>query len=127
MLPSGKVEVITGTSGHGQGHETAWSQIVADRLGVAFDDVEGLHGGTRVSARGLDTERSRSLSVGGMGGVGAADKVIEKAKPIAAHMLEANVDDIEFSGGKFGVKGTDKGVAIGDISLAVFSAHKIDR
>jgi carbon-monoxide dehydrogenase large subunit len=125
MLPSGKVEVITGTSGHGQGHETAWSQIVADRLGVAFEDIEVLHGDTQVSPKGLDTYGSRSLAVGGMAVVAAADKVIEKAKPIAAHMLEASVDDIEFSGGKFGVKGTDKGVAIGDISLAVFSAHNL--
>jgi carbon-monoxide dehydrogenase large subunit len=125
MLPSGKVEVITGTSGHGQGHETAWSQIVADRLGVAFDDIEVLHGDTQVSPKGLDTYGSRSLVVGGMAVLAAADKVIEKAKPIAAHMLEASVDDIEFSAGKFGVKGTDKGVAIGDIAFAVFSAHNL--
>jgi carbon-monoxide dehydrogenase large subunit len=125
MLPSGKVEVITGTSAHGQGHETAWSQIVADKLGVAFDDIEVLHGDTQVSPKGLDTYGSRSLVVGGMAVLAAADKVIEKAKPIAAHMLEASVDDIEFSGGKFAVKGTDKGVAIGDIAFAVFSAHDL--
>jgi carbon-monoxide dehydrogenase large subunit len=125
MLPSGKVEVITGTSGHGQGHETAWSQIVADKLGVGFDDIEVLHGDTQVSPKGLDTYGSRSLVVGGMAVLAAADKVIEKAKPIAAHMLEASVDDIEFSSGTFGVKGTDKGVAIGDIAFAVFSAHDL--
>jgi carbon-monoxide dehydrogenase large subunit len=125
MLPTGKVEVITGTSAHGQGHETAWSQIVADKLGVAFDDIEVLHGDTQVSPKGLDTYGSRSLVVGGMAVLAAADKVIEKAKPIAAHMLEASVDDIEFSGGSFGVKGTDKGVAIGDIAFAAFSAHNL--
>jgi aerobic carbon-monoxide dehydrogenase large subunit len=125
MLPSGKVEVITGTSAHGQGHETAWSQIVADKLGVSFDDIEVLHGDTQVSPKGLDTYGSRSLVVGGMAVLAAADKVIEKAKPIAAHMLEASVDDIEFSGGKFGVKGTDKGVAMGDVAFAVFSAHNL--
>ena len=86
MLPTGKVEVITGTSPHGQGHETAWSQIVADRLGVPFDDIEVLHGDTQISHRGLDSYGSRSLAVGGMAVVAAADKVIERAKPIAAHL-----------------------------------------
>ncbi len=125
MLPSGKVEVITGSSGHGQGHETAWSQIVADRLGVAFDDVEVLHGDTQISARGLDTYGSRSLTVGGMAVVAAADKVIEKARPIAAHLLEANADDLEFTGGKFNVRGTDSSIGIGDLALAVFAAHNM--
>ena len=111
MLPTGKVEVITGISPHGQGHETALSQIVADRLGVAFEDVEVLHGDTAISHKGMDTYGSRSLVVGGEAVVRAADKVIERAKPIAAHLLEASVDDIEFSGGRFGVKGTDKGLA----------------
>ena len=113
MLPTGKVEVVTGASAHGQGHETAFSQIVADRLGVAFEDVEVLHGDTQVAHKGLDTYGSRSLVVGGEALVRAADKVIEKAKPIAAHLLEASVDDIEFAGGRFSVKGTDQGLAIG--------------
>ncbi|MGZ4634188.1 xanthine dehydrogenase family protein molybdopterin-binding subunit [Oryzihumus sp.] len=125
MLPTGKVEVVTGTSPHGQGHETAWSQIVADRLGVPFEDVEVLHGDTQISPKGLDTYGSRSLVVGGMALVKAADKVIEKARPIAAHLLEANVDDLEFSRGRFGVKGTDKGMAIGEVALAVFTAHHL--
>ena len=125
MLPTGKVEVVTGVTPHGQGHETAFSQIVADKLGVAFEDVEVLHGDTQVSAKGLDTYGSRSLVVGGIAIVQAADKVIEKAKPIAAHLLECSVDDLEFTGGRFSVKGTDAGVAIGDISLAVFAAHNL--
>jgi carbon-monoxide dehydrogenase large subunit len=125
MLPTGKVEVVTGSSPHGQGHETAWSQIVADRLGVPFDDVEVLHGDTQIAHKGMDTYGSRSLTVGGMAVIKAADKVIEKAKTIAAHMLEASPDDLEFSGGKFGVKGTDKGVAIGEVALAVFAAHDL--
>src|SRR5204863_725216 len=100
MLATGKVEVVTGSSAHGQGHETAWSQIVADRLGVAFEDVEVLHGDTQVSARGLDTYGSRSLTVGGEALVRAGDKVVEKAKPVAAHLLEASGDDIEFKGGR---------------------------
>ena len=109
--PTGKVEVVTGASAHGQGHETAFSQIVADRLGVPFEDVEILHGDTQVAHKGLDTYGSRSLVVGGEALVRAADKVIEKAKPIAAHLLEANVDDLEFAGGRFSVKGTDQGMA----------------
>ena len=125
MLPTGKVEVVTGASAHGQGHETAFSQIVADRLGVAFEDVEILHGDTQVSHKGLDTYGSRSLVVGGEALVQAADKVIEKAKPIAAHLLEASVDDLEFSGGRFSVKGTDQGLAIGEIATAVFAAHNL--
>jgi aerobic carbon-monoxide dehydrogenase large subunit len=123
MLATGKVEVVTGASAHGQGHETAFSQIVADRLGVPFDDVEILHGDTQIAHKGLDTYGSRSLVVGGEAIVKAADKVIEKAKPIAAHLLEASVDDIEFSGGRFSVKGTDQGLGIADIALATFTSH----
>jgi aerobic carbon-monoxide dehydrogenase large subunit len=125
MLPTGKVEVLTGVSPHGQGHETAWSQIVADRLGVPFEDVEVLHGDTQIAHKGLDTYGSRSLVVGGEALVMAADKVIEKAKPIAAHLLEASTDDLEFSGGKFSVRGTDKGMAITEIASAVFAAHNL--
>ena len=125
MLPTGKVEVVTGISPHGQGHETAMSQIVADRLGVAFEDVEILHGDTAIAVKGYDTYGSRSLVVGGEAIVRAADKVVEKAKPIAAHLMEASVDDLEFSGGKFSVKGTDKGMAIGEIATAVFTAHNL--
>jgi len=123
MLPTGKVEVITGTSPHGQGHETAWSQIVADRLGIPFEDIEVLHGDTAVSSRGLDTYGSRSLVVGGEAVVRAADKVVEKAKVVAAHLLEASEADLEFVGGRFGVKGTDKGVGIAEIATAAFTSH----
>jgi carbon-monoxide dehydrogenase large subunit len=125
MLPTGKVEVVTGSSAHGQGHETAFSQIVADRLGVAFEDVEVLHGDTQVAPKGLDTYGSRSLVVGGEALVRAADKVIEKAKPIAAHLLEASADDVEFAAGRFAVRGTDQGLAIGEIALATFAAHNL--
>jgi len=125
MLPTGKVEVVTGTSPHGQGHETAWSQIVADRLGVAFEDVEVLHGDTAIAARGLDTYGSRSLPVGGVAVAMAADKVIEKAKVIAAHQLEAGVDDLEFANGQFTVRGTDTGMAIGAVAFAAFDSHNL--
>ena len=123
MLATGKVEVVTGASAHGQGHETAFSQIVADRLGVPFDDVEVLHGDTQIAHKGLDTYGSRSLVVGGEALVKAVDKVIEKARPIAAHLLEASVDDLEFADGRFSVRGTDSGVAITEIATAVFAAH----
>lgn len=125
VLPSGKVEVVTGSSAHGQGHETAWSQIVADRLGVPFDDVEVLHGDTAIAPRGMDTYGSRSLTIGGIAVTKAVDKVIAKARPLAAHLLEANPDDLEFDAGKFVVAGTDKGMTIGDISLATFAAHNL--
>jgi len=125
VLPTGNVEVVTGVSPHGQGHETAWSQIVADRLGVAFENVEVLHGDTAIAQKGLDTYGSRSLAVGGMAVVAAADKVIAKAKVIAAHMLEAAEDDLEFAEGRFTVRGTDQGVALGDVALATFAAHDL--
>lgn len=123
MLPTGKVEVLTGASAHGQGHETAFSQIVADQLGVPFEDVEVLHGDTQITHKGLDTYGSRSLAVGGIAIVKAAEKVIEKARPIAAHLLEANADDLEFASGRFTVKGTEKGVTIQQVALATFAAH----
>jgi carbon-monoxide dehydrogenase large subunit len=126
MLPTGKVEVITGSSAHGQGHETAWSQIVADQLGVGFDDIEVLHGDTRSSHKGLDTYGSRSLAVGGIALYNACQKVIEKARPVAAHMLEADPSDVEFAEGAFrvrGVPGVTKSMA--DCALAVFAAHDL--
>ena len=125
MLATGKVEVVTGASAHGQGHETAWSQIVADRLGIPFEDIEVLHGDTQIAPRGMDTYGSRSLVVGAEAVIRAADKVIEKAKPIAAHMLEASVDDIEFSAGRFGVKGTDRGVSMPEVALESWTCHNL--
>jgi carbon-monoxide dehydrogenase large subunit len=124
MLPTGKVEVVSGATPHGQGHETAWSQLVADRLGVPFEDIEVLHGDTAVSPRGLDTYGSRSLVVGGAAVVNAAEKVVAKARRVAAHLLEASEDDLDFSGGKFAVRGTPGAeVAIQEIALATFAAH----
>lgn len=125
VLPTGKVEVVTGSSPHGQGHETAWSQIVADRLGVPFEDVEILHGDTQSAPKGMDTYGSRSLAVGGIAALQAADKVIEKAKKIASHMLECSDEDLDFSAGRFGVRGTDRGVGLTDIALATFAAHDL--
>ncbi len=123
MLATGKVEVVTGASAHGQGHETAFSQIVADRLGVPFEDVEVLHGDTQVAPKGLDTYGSRSLVVGGEALVKAVDKVIDKARPLAAHLLEASADDLEYAGGRFVVRGTDQGITIQELATAAFAAH----
>src|SRR5260221_10712336 len=126
MLPTGKVEVVTGSSAHGQGHETAWSQIVADQLGVPFEDIRVLHGDTQISPKGMDTYGSRSLAVGGMALVGACDKVVEKAKAIAAGMLEASADDLEWSPGRFSVRGDpDATKTIQEIALATFAAHDL--
>jgi carbon-monoxide dehydrogenase large subunit len=126
MLATGKVEVVTGASAHGQGHETAFAQIVADQLGVAWEDVSIIHGDTQSSAKGLDTYGSRSLAVGGIAIVKAAEKVVAKAKKIAAHLLEANEDDLEFSGGNFSVKGSPgSSVSIGDVAFATFMAHNL--
>jgi carbon-monoxide dehydrogenase large subunit len=126
LLPTGKVEVVTGTSPHGQGHETAWSQIVADQLGVTFEDIEVLHGDTRSSYKGLDTYGSRSLAVGGVALVNACQKVLDKARPVAAHMLECDVADLEFSDGTFRVRGTPEGGrTLADCALAVFAAHDL--
>ena len=121
MLLTGKVEVVTGTSPHGQGHETAWSQIAADALGVSPDDVAVLHGDTAIASLGRDTYGSRSLAVGGVAVHLACEKVVDKAKKVAAHMLEAAEDDIEFEGGKFSVAGSpDQSMAIGDVAATAY-------
>ena len=126
MLATGKVEVVTGSSAHGQGHETAWSQIVADQLGVPFDDIEIIHGDTQSSPKGMDTYGSRSLTVGAIAVVGATEKVIAKAKKVAAHMLEASEDDIDFADGTFSVRGAPgTGTTIQDVAFATFHAHDL--
>jgi carbon-monoxide dehydrogenase large subunit len=126
MLATGKVEVVTGSSAHGQGHETAWSQIVADQLGLPFEDVEVIHGDTQSSPKGMDTYGSRSLTVGGTAVVLAAGKVVEKARRVAAHLLEASEDDIEFADGTFSVRGAPgTGKTIQEIAFNVFAAHDL--
>jgi aerobic carbon-monoxide dehydrogenase large subunit len=126
MLATGKVEVVTGASAHGQGHETAWSQIVADALGVPFEDVRILHGDTLVSPKGMDTYGSRSLTVGGIAVSRACGKVVEKAKVIASAMLEAPPEEIEFSGGTFQARGgSGASTTIQEIAFAAFHAHDL--
>jgi len=126
VLPTSKVQVVTGTSPHGQGHETAWSMIVADKLGIDPADVDVLHSDTAIAPLGMDTYGSRSLPVGGVAVGMACDKVVDKAKQIAAHQLEASVDDLEFSGGVFRVAGSpDKEVPLAAIAFAAFTAHDL--
>ncbi len=126
ILPTNKVQVVTGTSPHGQGHETSWSMIAAEKLGVDPDDVDVLHSDTALAPLGLDTYGSRSLTNGGVAIAMACDKVIDKAKKIAAHQLEANEDDLEFTGGTFTVKGSpDKAMPLGAIAFAAFTAHNL--
>ncbi|MBT5849333.1 MAG: xanthine dehydrogenase family protein molybdopterin-binding subunit [Acidimicrobiaceae bacterium] len=126
MLPTGKVEVVSGSTPHGQGHETSWSQIVADKLGVAPEDVEVLHSDTAISPLGLDTYGSRSLAVGGVAIASACDKVVEKAKLMAAHSMEASADDLEFNSGMFSVAGSpDKAMAIQEVAFGAFTAHDL--
>jgi carbon-monoxide dehydrogenase large subunit len=124
--PDGKVVVRTGTSPHGQGHATTWSQIVADGLGVSPDDVEVLSGDTAVSRMGMDTYGSRSVSVGGEALRRAVERVREKAQMIAAHELEASVDDLEWSEGAFRVKGApDKARTIPELAASAWTAHDL--
>ncbi len=126
VLPTSKVQVVTGTSPHGQGHETAWSMIVADKLGIDPADVDVLHSDTAIAPLGMDTYGSRSLPVGGVAVGMACDKVVDKAKQIAAHQLEASVDDLEFSGGVFRVAGSpDTEVPLAAIAFAAFTAHDL--
>jgi len=126
MLPTGKVEVVTGATPHGQGHETSWSMIVAERLGVSPTDVEVLHSDTAISPHGMDTYGSRSLPVGGVAIAMACDRVIDKAKQIAAHQLEASADDLQFSGGVFRVAGSpDKEMPLAAVAFEAFTAHDL--
>jgi carbon-monoxide dehydrogenase large subunit len=126
VLPTAKVQVVTGTAPHGQGHETAWSMIVADKLGVSPDDVDVLHSDTAISPIGLDTYGSRSLPVGGVAIAMACDRVIDKAAQIAAHQLEASREDLEFQGGSFSVRGTpDKAMPLAAIAFEAFTAHNL--
>ena len=122
--PTGSVELLTGCHQHGQGHETTFAQLVAERLGISIDQVTVVHGDTDKVQFGMGTYGSRSGAVGMSAIVKALDKVEAKAKKIAAHLLEAAEGDIVFKDGKFTVAGTDKSVAWGELALAAYVAHK---
>jgi carbon-monoxide dehydrogenase large subunit len=125
MLPTGTVRLLIGVTPHGQGHVTTFSQIVADQLGVDFEDVEVLHGDTQVVPLGMDTYGSRSLSVGGVATHLAGEKIIAKARTLAAHQLECSEDDLEFAGGDFTVRGTDRSANIKALAFAAWTAHDL--
>jgi carbon-monoxide dehydrogenase large subunit len=126
LLPTGRVEAVTGTSPHGQSHVTTFSQIVGDVLGVPFDSVDVLHGDTDIAPHGLDTYGSRSLVVGGSAVHDAAQRLLTRTKLIAAHLLEVTPDDLEFRAGTFAVRGApDIGIAIQDVAYAAFAAHDL--
>jgi carbon-monoxide dehydrogenase large subunit len=126
ILPTGKVELVTGTSPHGQGHETAWSQIASDVLGVPVDDIEVIHGDTGRSPYGMDTYGSRSLAVGGQAILRAGQRVVEKARLIAAHQIECSPDDLEFVNGSFRVKGNPTvEKSIQAVAFEAFTAHNL--
>jgi carbon-monoxide dehydrogenase large subunit len=121
--PTGTVTVFTGTHSHGQGHETTFAQVVADRLGIGIDAVDIQHGDTDKILFGMGTYGSRSLAVGGTAIVMAVDKVIAKGKKIAAHLLEASDADIEFANGEFRVAGTDRKKTFAEVALTAYVPH----
>jgi carbon-monoxide dehydrogenase large subunit len=121
--PTGKVTVFTGSHSHGQGHETTFAQVVADRLGIGMEDVDIQHGDTGKILFGMGTYGSRSIAVGGTAIVKALDKVIAKGRKIAAHLLEASEADIEFKNGEFRVAGTDRKKAFAEVALTAYVPH----
>ena len=121
--PTGKVTVFTGSHSHGQGHETTFAQVVADKLGIPMDDIDIVHGDTGKILFGMGTYGSRSLAVGGSAIVKAVDKIVAKGKKIAAHLLEAADTDIEFDNGVFKVSGTDRNVPFASVALTAYVPH----
>jgi carbon-monoxide dehydrogenase large subunit len=124
-LPTGSVQALVGTSPHGQAHETTFAQIVAERFGCTPDEVEVLHGDTSVSTLGMDTYGSRSLSVGGIALNNAAERIVEKARKIAAHQLEVDEEDVEYAAGAFTVKGTGRELTLKEIAFGAWTGHNL--
>ncbi|HXF67075.1 MAG TPA: xanthine dehydrogenase family protein molybdopterin-binding subunit [Burkholderiales bacterium] len=121
--PTGTVTVFTGSHAHGQGHETTFAQVVADRLGIPLENVDIVHGDTGRILFGMGTYGSRSIAVGGTAIVKALDKILAKGRKIAAHLLEASEDDIEFRNGAFQVAGTDRRKTFAEVALAAYVPH----
>jgi aerobic carbon-monoxide dehydrogenase large subunit len=121
--PTGSVSVLTGSHSHGQGHETTFSQLVSDTLGIPIDSIEIVHGDTAKIPYGMGTYGSRSLAVGGTAIVKAMDKVVAKGRKIAAHLMEAAEADVEFKDGKFTVAGTDRSKSLGEVALTAYVPH----
>ena len=123
VQPTGKVTVFTGSHSHGQGHETTFAQVVADGLGVGVEDVDVIHGDTESVPFGMGTYGSRSLAVGGTAIVKSMDKIKEKGAKIAAHLMEASEEDLEFAEGSWKVKGTDQSISFPEVALAAYVPH----
>ena len=121
--PTGSVSVLTGSHSHGQGHETTFAQLVADKLGVPIDDVDVVHGDTGKLDFGLGTYGSRSLAVGGSALVNAADKVIEKGRKVAAHLLRTEPDNIEFEAPVYRMKNSNESKTFQEIAFAAYVNH----
>jgi carbon-monoxide dehydrogenase large subunit len=121
--PTGSVTVLTGSHSHGQGHETTMAQLVVEALGVDYDSVEVVHGDTGKVPFGMGTYGSRSAAVGGVALMNALEKIRTKARKIAAHLLEASEDDIEFKDGQLTVAGTDRAVTFGDVAMSAYVPH----
>jgi len=122
--PTGSVSVFTGSHSHGQGHETTFAQVVADMLGIPAEQIDIVHGDTNRVPFGMGTYGSRSIAVGGSAIYRSVEKIVAKAKKIAAHLLEASEADITFEDGQFKVAGTDKAKAFGEIALAAYVPHQ---
>ena len=120
---TGGLVVMTGSHSHGQGHETAFPQVLSEMIGIPENMIEIVHGDTANTPMGMGTYGSRSIAVGGSAMVRAAEKIIAKTKKIAAHLMEASEADIELKDGQFSVAGTDKSVAWGDVTLAAYVPH----
>lgn len=120
---TGGLVVMTGSHSHGQSHETTFPQVIAEMIGIDENMIEIVHGDTARTPMGMGTYGSRSIAVGGSAMVRAAEKIINKTKKIAAHLLEASEGDIELKDGAFSVAGTDKSVAWGDVCLAAYVPH----
>src|SRR5262249_54814144 len=121
--PTGGVSVFTGTHSHGQGHETTFAQIINDKLGVPIENVDVVHGDTDRIPFGMGTYGSRSLAVGGSAIIKALDKIIDKGKKIAAHLLEASAADIQFKDGVYSVVGTDRQKPFAEIAFTAYVPH----
>ncbi|MFB6360370.1 MAG: xanthine dehydrogenase family protein molybdopterin-binding subunit [Halobacteriales archaeon] len=126
FTPSGTVRAYSGSSGHGQGHDTTFAQVLVDELGVPYDDIEIIEGDTDEIQQGMGTYGSRSAAVGASALVESAEKVVEKARAIAAHQLEASEEDIVFEDGEFSVEGApDRSMDIQELAGAAYLAHNI--
>ena len=123
--PTGSVVVFTGSHSHGQGHETTFAQVVSNTLGVPFDQVEVVHGDTGRLDFGLGTYGSRSIAVGGSALIRASEKIIAKGTRIAAHLLQAGVDEIDFSDGVFSVQASNQSVTFAEVAFAAYIPNNV--